>query len=225
MKISWLHTLLVGGWALCPLGAAIAGGLSVEVQDPEGNPVQHAVVYLLQQDGSPIPGAAGTAVMSQRDSRFVPPVIAANRGSRITFLNEDSTRHHVYSFSEAKVFETKLYAREEAPSIQFETPGHVALGCNIHDWMAAHILVLDTPHYALTDASGTLQLEDVPAGKYLLTAWHPGTPPRDLWKQGVQVDEAAGATIRAVLPIAAPLTQERQLSPLELKLRKATSGQ
>ena len=49
----------------------------------------------------------------------------------------------------------------------------VTLGCNIHDWMIAYILVVSTPHFARTDARGVARMRDLPAGSYELQAWHP----------------------------------------------------
>jgi hypothetical protein len=81
--------------------------------------------------------------------------------------------HHVYSFSPAKSFEIKLYSGKSPSEIVFDKPGVITLGCNIHDWMLGFILVVSTPHYAKTDASGNARLRDLPAGSYELHAWHP----------------------------------------------------
>jgi hypothetical protein len=52
----------------------------------------------------------------------------------------------------------------------------VALGCNIHDWMRAHILVLPTPHHAVSDAGGAARLVALPEGVWQLRVWHAGLP-------------------------------------------------
>ncbi len=77
--------------------------------------------------------------------------------------------HHVYSFSEAKTFELALYKGNAHPPLVFDRPGVVVLGCNIHDSMLGYILVVDTPHFASTDAAGALSLDE-PAGRRLLLA-------------------------------------------------------
>ena len=55
----------------------------------------------------------------------------------------------------------------------FDQPGVVALGCNIHDWMVAYLLVVATPYYAKSDSDGRANLSGVPAGRYRLEVWHP----------------------------------------------------
>ena len=59
----------------------------------------------------------------------------------------------------------------------FDRPGVVVLGCNIHDQMVGWILVVDTPYYAQTvAATGTAQIDNVPAGTYRLRTWHTRLP-------------------------------------------------
>ena len=72
----------------------------------------------------------------------VPPVLVVMTGTAVDFPNSDQVRHQVYSFSPAKSFEIKLYSGDAPRSIQFDKPGTVILGCNIHDWMLGYILVL-----------------------------------------------------------------------------------
>jgi hypothetical protein len=97
-------------------------------------------------------------------------------GSAVSFPNKDTVRHHVYSFSPAKVFDLKLYAGTPTTQVVFGAPGVVVLGCNIHDKMAAWLLVVDTPYYAKTDTSGSATLTAVPGGNYTLRVWHPNLP-------------------------------------------------
>jgi hypothetical protein len=42
--------------------------------------------------------------------------------------------------------------------------------------MAAWIVVVDTPFYALTGADGSARVNAVTAGNYRLKVWHPGLP-------------------------------------------------
>lgn len=115
--------------------------------------------------------APARAVMDQRDSTFLPGVLAVQAGTTVSFPNSDTVRHQVYSFSPAKPFELPLYEGTPLAPVLFDRPGVVVVGCNIHDWMIGYIVVLDTPYFAKTDASGRLRIE-LPAGRYRLQAWH-----------------------------------------------------
>lgn len=111
--------------------------------------------------------------IEQKGRKFIPFVTAVQTGTSISFPNNDTVRHHVYSFSPAKVFELKLYSGIPSSPVIFDKAGTVTIGCNIHDQMAAYIHIVDTPYFGKTDASGTTRL-DLPAGRYTLKAWHPG---------------------------------------------------
>ena len=159
-----IAVLLLG--ALCASGAG-AAVLEVTVQ-ADGAPLADAVVSL--HAGQPTASSAA-AIMDQRDSTFVPGVLVVQAGTTVSFPNSDVVRHQVYSFSPAKPFELPLYEGTPLAPVLFDRPGVVVVGCNIHDWMIGYIVVLDTPHFAKTDAQGRVRL-DVPAGAYRLQAWH-----------------------------------------------------
>lgn len=142
--------------------------VEVLVVDQAGNPLEHAYVSIPEGTISSVPEAA--AVMDQIDVAFVPHVLAIHQGQSVVFPNSDNIRHHVYSFSEPKRFEIKLYKGVPNSPVQFDKPGLVALGCNIHDSMLGYIFVSPWPTYGVTDKSGTLQFE----GKVEEVAvWHP----------------------------------------------------
>jgi hypothetical protein len=88
-------------------------------------------------------------------------------------LNLDPTRHHVYSFSPAKKFELKLFARDQSRSVVFDKPGVVALGCNIHDAMTAFIYVADNQWTAKTGTNGIVRFADAPNSAAKVSVWHP----------------------------------------------------
>jgi hypothetical protein len=67
------------------------------------------------------------------------------------------------------------------------SPAPVAITCNIHTWMDAHLWVVDTPYYAISysdtldgkdkvekgDAKfGTYEIKNLPVGKVRVFAWH-----------------------------------------------------
>lgn len=156
-------------------GAAAAATVSVTVE-AQGVPLAGAVVALENPGGRPIappPAVSLRGIMDQRGKRFVPHVLAVEVGTAVNFPNSDNIRHDVYSFSPPKVFELPLYAGTPAAPVVFDKPGIVVLGCNIHDWMLAFIDVVPTPYFAQTGRAGTVTIEHVPPGRYLLTVWAP----------------------------------------------------
>jgi plastocyanin len=157
--------------ASSPLAAA---PLSVRVIDSSGRPVRDAVVTL-DPAGSAAraPRAAGRFTVSQKNLQFHPFLTIVPVGSDVSFPNLDSTKHHVYSFSAAKRFELKLFARDQSRTVHFDKPGVVALGCNIHDAMSAFIYVTGSAWTARTNAQGVASFADAPNAPGRVTVWHP----------------------------------------------------
>jgi hypothetical protein len=49
------------------------------------------------------------------------------------------------------------------------TPGMVT--CDIHPWMQAWWMVLDSPYFAVTDDQGNFEIKNVPAGTQKVVVW------------------------------------------------------
>jgi plastocyanin len=151
---------------------AFAAGLGVTVADRDGKPVEDAAVYLEPIDAKAPPLSARTVEIEQKDRKFSQLMTVIQVGQGILFPNRDSVRHHVYSLSQAKLFELKLYSGVPTSPVVFDKPGSVVLGCNIHDKMVSYIHVVDTPWFGKSDASGRARLEGLPDGRYKLKVWH-----------------------------------------------------
>lgn len=153
--------------------SAQAGGLTVQLSNG-AKPVADAVVTL-HAIARPTPAArmGGPFLVNQKDIQFHPFVSVVPVGADVSFPNLDPIKHHVYSFSPAKRFELKLYAKDQTRSVHFDAAGIVAVGCNIHDSMSAYIFVADSGWTAKSDAAGRVTIASLPPGNYTLTVWHP----------------------------------------------------
>lgn len=155
---------------------ACAAPVTVHVSNAAGQPLADAAVYAEPASGQVVPKSVRTTEIEQKARRFSPLVTIVQTGTEISFPNNDTVRHHVYSFSPAKIFDIKLYSGVPGKPILFDKPGTVVIGCNIHDQMVAYIQVVSTPYFAKTDASGKARLEGLVPGKYILKAWHFNLP-------------------------------------------------
>src|SRR5436190_3617059 len=166
----FLSVLALAG-AMSPLAAA---SLTVRVVDASGRPVRDAVVKLDPTGGAArAPRVSGRYVVAQQNLQFHPFLTIVPVGADVSFPNLDPTKHHVYSFSQAKRFELKLFARDQSRTVHFDKAGIVALGCNIHDQMSAFIVIADSAWTARTNAQGVAAFADAPSVPGRLTVWHP----------------------------------------------------
>jgi plastocyanin len=180
---------------------AMAGQLQVLVQGAAGQPLADAVLLLEPHGAKPALKPAGPVEIAQKGRRFVPMVTVVPVGTKVHFPNQDTVRHHVYSFSPAKKFELKLYVGRPENPIEFERPGIVVIGCNIHDSMVGWVIVADTPWTAQTPASGRATLADVPPGSYVLRSWHPDLPAGSTGIEQTVTVGSGNLELRATLPV------------------------
>ena len=133
--------------------------------------------------------APGRYEIRQQHKRFDPPVLALPVGSVVAFPNLDPFFHNVFSLYDGKRFDLGLYEAGATRSVTFDHVGICYVFCNIHPEMAAAVIVLDTPYYAISDRAGMFRIPAVPAGQYLLFVWHqrgkPATP--DAFPQPVTI--------------------------------------
>lgn len=168
-----MNPLLFSLSMLCAtVGHSVAGTVNVQVNGNAGKPLADAIVFLESTAAKSATKPLVGVDVAQESKQFVPSVTVVPVGSMVHFPNRDTVRHHVYSFSPAKKFELKLYTGTPANPVLFDKPGIVVLGCNIHDQMAAWVVVVETPYFGKTNAAGEVNLVNVPTGNYRLRTWH-----------------------------------------------------
>jgi plastocyanin len=166
--------MLMSSWLFCVM--ARAGEVTALITSDDAAVLSDVVVYVVPKSAAQAIAnrSLKVAQVDQVGKEFVPLVSALRTGTAVEFPNSDNIRHQVYSFSTAKVFNLKLYSGKPAAPIVFDKAGVVTLGCNIHDQMIAWLLILDTPWFSKLDVAGMATFKDLPAGDYMLHAWHPG---------------------------------------------------
>ncbi len=127
------------------------------------------VVYL---DGVAAPVRPNKTTMVMRGKAFTPHLVVVPVGGTVEFPNQDTILHNVFSVTKSNPFDLELYKAPKSASWTFRQPGIVNVYCNIHPQMSAVVLVRDNPYYTMADSEGRFVIENVPAGRYVLRAWH-----------------------------------------------------
>ena len=113
------------------------------------------------------------AILSQSGCMYRPRVQGIRVGQKLQIVNSDPLLHNVRSFARKNrpfnIGQPKEGTREKT----FTQVEHaIKIKCDIHPWMTAHFFVLDHPFFAVTDEAGAFAIEGLPAGDYVLQAWH-----------------------------------------------------
>ena len=157
---------------------------TVKVRDSKGvrRGEANAVVWLTGQNEQPNakPAPPGTFRLMQKNKRFEPHLLVVPIDSTVDFPNADHFFHNVFSVYEGTRFDLGLYESGSTKRVRFSRPGPSYIFCNIHPEMSAVVMVMKSPHYAVTSQNGQYSIEGVPDGEYTLQVWFERARPEQL---------------------------------------------
>jgi plastocyanin len=148
--------------------------------DPKPMPetAKQLLVYLEGVPGS-YKAPAKAPLLGQKDKLFSTNIVPVISGGKVEISNQDSVFHHIRSSTKPWAFNLNRKGPGESVSVAFEPKkdrktGVVPIYCDIHPKMRTHVVVLDSPYYALlNETGGNFSIKNVPPGSYTLNAFHP----------------------------------------------------
>lgn len=167
-------------------GQAFAGKIAGTVKVTGLRTPANVVIYLSKAPAVSIDISKTKFVIDQRNLEFIPHVLPILVGSTVHFPNNDKVDHNVFSMSRTKKFNLGSYKAGESKTVVFDKPGIVELRCDVHAEMAAYILVMKNPYFAITDKKGNFEIPDsdylqqvglkgvngLSPGKYFIKTWN-----------------------------------------------------
>jgi plastocyanin len=152
-------------------GAGTVTG-KVEMIDKGGRKATDLSDVVVYVEGARIKPRPATATMVMKGKAFNPHVVVVPVGGTVQFPNEDPIFHNAFSVSGDNRFDMELYKRPKVGAFTFQHPGVVKVYCNIHPQMSAVVVVRDNPLFTKAATDGSFTIENVPAGRYVVKAWH-----------------------------------------------------
>ncbi len=170
-----LGPCMVGSRALAQ--GNVAGVLALQERPgSEAGDVSTAVVYLEGREriasNISAPAALQSGTVAMRGREFIPHVRAVLAGGSVAFPNDDPFSHNVFSNVDFGPFDLGLYRRNVTRAATFPRVGVYPIYCNIHSKMVSFVVAVPGPYVTQPDGDGRFVLRRVPAGRYLLHAWH-----------------------------------------------------
>ncbi len=84
---------------------------------------------------------ASSYEVGQSDKKFTVSNLIVKVGDTVSFKNNDSFFHNIFSLSDAALFDLGSFPRGESRSVVFDTAGVVEVECAIHPSMQMKITV------------------------------------------------------------------------------------
>jgi len=137
--------------------------------------LRNVFVYVKEGLGArkyPVP--TEPAVIDQVGCQYKPHVFGLRAAQELEVINSDATLHNIHAMPKLnKQFNIGQPVKGLKTRRKFEIPEvMIPFKCDVHKWMNAYAGVLDHPFFGVTAEAGSVQLKDVPAGTYVIEAWH-----------------------------------------------------
>ena len=121
---------------------------------------------------TPVP--AQPVTIDQSGCVYRPRVIGMRVGQTLQIKNSDAFLHNVHSASARN--NTFNVGQPVAGQVyQFkpkEEEVMLRLGCDVHSWMNAYVGIVSNPYFAVSNANGAFEIDNVPAGTRMIQIWH-----------------------------------------------------
>lgn len=125
--------------------------------------------------GTKYPMPADPVTLDQQGCMYTPHVFGVRAGQKVKIVNSDATLHNIHPLPAVNaqfnigmplkgMTQEKAFDKPELP------PFHIK--CDVHKWMSSYCGVFDNPFFAVSDKDGNFKITGLPAGTYVIEAWH-----------------------------------------------------
>jgi plastocyanin len=130
-------------------------------------------VYLRTKDVPAAPSykesEAAEVVLDNKNCRFEPHWLTVRAGQKLVVKNSDPFGHNSNLATMINPAANVLIAAGTSSTQEYkqEETLPTKVGCNIHPWMGALVLIRKSPYMTVSDKSGKFAIKDLPVGKEL----------------------------------------------------------
>jgi len=147
---------------------------SQQVVMNSNNTLQYVFVYVKKGlEGKKFPVPAQKVTIDQQGCEYHPHVFGIMAGQQLEIINSDATLHNIHALPKnSPQFNIAQPNKGMKLTKKFDkSEVMVKIKCEVHNWMASYVGVLDNPFYAVSDDKGNYTIKNLPAGEYEIEAW------------------------------------------------------
>ena len=155
------------------------------------------VVYLDEvKSGKPFPAEVGDGKILQKGCEFTPFLGVMRNDAEFAAINQDPVLHNIHTYEiigriKKTVFNVSQPDQNTITKrVNLKKGVAMKVECDAHDFMHAYAFTANNPYFAVVKEDGGYRIDNVPAGKYKIKAWH-----GFLRDQKSRVEIAAGGTV------------------------------
>jgi plastocyanin len=137
-----------------------------------GGELKNAVVFLKNPPAGSAVAAPAAPVIDQKDCVYVPHVVAAQVGQRVTFTSSDKVLHNVHVVARDNGESNQSMNFGERRELSIKGAEFFTAKCDLHPWMTCKVAAFDHPFYAVTGDDGSFAFNGLPPGTYTVGVWH-----------------------------------------------------
>ncbi len=118
--------------------------------------------------------ASEKVVVDNKFCRFEPHVGIMRTSQTLVLQNSDAVAHNTKAdFFTNDSFNLIVPANNtQEVNLSLAEPLPAKIGCNIHPWMNAYLIVREDPYVAVSGSDGTFEIKNIPAGEHEFAFWH-----------------------------------------------------
>jgi plastocyanin len=143
------------------------------VLDGSGN-IANVFVYVKEGLGGGYAVPSQAHLLDQVGCQYSPHVSGVMVGQELVIRNSDPTLHNVHAMpSQNQEFNSGQPFQGMEMEHKFDHPEvMIPFKCDVHPWMASYMAVLEHPYFGVSGGDGSFAIDNLPAGDYVLEAWH-----------------------------------------------------